>query len=934
MTYFFSDHLVLRMPVGTAADYGKALGCFLADKHFLSALYLASPVLFEGLERKGFDARNLSAKEELSLRKYINRYCFRPTPFGLFASVGLAEWGEGRVYSNDRFRSVIRPEQAFRYRSPDSSGVYRSNPTLYRVLDEYRFIRTAPDENLKDREYQLQATGFSKILKDLAAYCSTGPEQGEIVAFVVKAAGCSPEEGSDYVDFLIASQWLTDLHGPAITGPDNDIADQQGIPDLKTLSALTGHFGGRPSVVLHREPAGELLDQTYRHQLADGLFALAALSSGYRSPDMARFIKTYRQYFDGQQLPLLLALDPEAGVGYQQEPAEKDNPLMETLHIPVRTVADDALNWSAAHRLLLESWLGNGREIRLEEAALKKIAGAGWKTLGASVLFRVCGEQVFIESAGGCHAGALIGRFTVGDPAITTAARDLAQWQEINDPGVLYAEIVHLAGPRVDNINRREITGQYEIPLTATSVLPAANQIMPDDLYISIAGDQVLLFSKKHNKPVIPRLTSAYNQSLDRLPLFRFLADLPYQYGQADLSLDLCRYFPGLSYYPRVVYKNTILALATWILNEEQIACLREGAGEPELPDHFSLNEGDQQLVFNRKVAAEWSFFLQCITQKKQVTLKEYLPQKQARQYNAFVLPGMPSGLAGTAPAPPVKVGTKRKYIPGSEWLYLKIYTPRPAAERLLLQLRPLIRKKYAHGKVERWFFIRYEDHAPHIRLRLLVKPDDTGEILVSFKRKLETRIRQQVIREYQVDSYSRELERYAAAGIAASEGLFWASSELVLQYLARRKPAVPAYLFALQTTLTMIAIFLPQQAAREKFCLESWQQFLPEFDDRQLKYQLDRKYRELAPEIRSGLAAAATASPLFTTMLKQAADLAGEDNDYLRSIVHMHLNRVFTGNARQQEMVTYYLLYKYLYQEARLSLTRCSSISSRKDDL
>ena len=91
------------------------------------------------------------------------------------------------------------------------------------------------------------------------------------------------------------------------------------------------------------------------------------------------------------------------------------------------------------------------------------------------------------------------------------------------------------------------------------------------------------------------------------MPLFRFLADLPYQYGRSNLSLDLRQLFPNLHYYPRVAHKDAILSLATWIITEKQIDRLTGEDPSAEflklgeairLPKYFSLAEGDQEFGF------------------------------------------------------------------------------------------------------------------------------------------------------------------------------------------------------------------------------------------------------------------------------------------------------------------------------------------------
>lgn len=114
-------------------------------------------------------------------------------------------------------------------------------------------------------------------------------------------------------------------------------------------------------------------------------------------------------------------------------------------------------------------------------------------------------------------------------------------------------------------------------------------------------------------------------------------------------------------------------------------------------------------------------------------------------------------------------------------------------------------------------FFVRYEDPAPHLRLRLQVDLADISPILQAFKTRLQGRVRQQVIQEFQIGVYARELERYASAGIALIERFFSASSALVLLYIQKsaRAAAPQRYHFALYTIRWLIEAF--QQSVAPK---------------------------------------------------------------------------------------------------------------------
>jgi len=64
-----------------------------------------------------------------------------------------------------------------------------------------------------------------------------------------------------------------------------------------------------------------------------------------------------------------------------------------------------------------------------------------------------------------------------------------------------------------------------------------------------------------------------------------------------------------------------------------------------------------------------------------------------------------------------------RTFIPGSEWVYFKLYTGTKTADSILKnELYGYVSKMLKNGIIDKWFFIRYADPDFHVRLRLHLK--------------------------------------------------------------------------------------------------------------------------------------------------------------------------------------------------------------------
>jgi thiopeptide-type bacteriocin biosynthesis protein len=792
-----------------------------------------------------------------------------------------------------------------------------------------------------------------------------------IIDRICKEANCSIADGSEYFEFLKDAQILLSKNRPSISGRHAFYASQNflgQLPEVADLQALgkqllTMTIDGLLredhdlfNTILIRHPKRVTLDSKYQHDLRQGFSALNRLCPADVLPALNLFKSQYQKHFENERIPLLLALDPELGIGYQTEPFVFPNPLLETVHIRPRGNHENAGNWSPVHRYLMAAWLEMERMqqtcIALDDEGLMQLPEVEQmlSRLGFSALFSIGDEGLYIETAGGANPAALIGRFTVADQDILAASKEIAAQIERLNPELIFAEILHTGDAHTDNVNRREQVWSYQLPLLAgiqSDYKPVSLRL--DDLYVEISGDQVYLYSRKHQKYVIPRLTSAYNHSIDQLPLFRFLADLSYQYSRTQLSFDLMNFFPGFRYYPRVSYKQVILSRATWIIRTDDlpqnipqedwaVAFIRL-ANKNGIPQLFVLAEGDQQLVFNQQRSEDLVLLRESVRSKNQVILREYLPLKSDQtvmetasgnhyhaQFNAFLLPEEPLNFPNLTPLKESVTREQRKFIPGTEWLYLKLYVPRLSVNRLLLQMEPLLRKRFPHGKITRWFFIRYEDHAPHIRLRFKIAPEDVDQILAALRLILEDNVQQHLIREYQLDVYTRELERYQAIGIEETEEFFWLSSSFVLFFIKSLKTGkgVPTYLAAAHTVKLITEGFYPNPEDQLAYWQEVFDGYIKEFEGRQLRVDLDKKYRENSRELDHFL----THSQPFSdkrllywlknieskaTALGMRINSNDDKKEYLLSLIHVHLNRIFTDQQRQQEMITYFLLAKWM---------------------
>ena len=280
----------------------------------------------------------------------------------------------------------------------------------------------------------------------------------------------------------------------------------------------------------------------------------------------------------------------------------------------------------------------------------------------------------------------------------------------------------------------------------------------------------------------------------------------------------------------------------------------------------------------------------------------------------------------------------RRKFIPGSRWLYFKIYTGIKTADEVATRtLLPLLWELYEAKLIDDWFFIRYTDPDFHLRLRLLVaRPKHYAAIFARIGSSVEPLVDNGAVVKVVCDTYVREIERYGAGTMEAVERLFGIDSRAVLELLDRvaEEPADRRETVRWQLALLLLddAMTAFGREPEEKLRLFSNMagNFKQEFGftSHPFTRQINDKYRRYRAEIEKGLSVREPFAAYEPVLRRRRAELErvaaeilrikAEDaappstDELLGSIAHMTMNRWFRTGNRQFELVVYDFLSKY----------------------
>jgi thiopeptide-type bacteriocin biosynthesis protein len=280
------------------------------------------------------------------------------------------------------------------------------------------------------------------------------------------------------------------------------------------------------------------------------------------------------------------------------------------------------------------------------------------------------------------------------------------------------------------------------------------------------------------------------------------------------------------------------------------------------------------------------------------------------------------------------------RFIPGTEWLYLKIYGGTTSLDEMLSNDLPKLLVQLAPGSFRRWFFVRYADPNEHLRIRFCGEPDRLeAELLPIILRFLSDLNVDGKIWKFELDTYQPEMGRYGGPqGVLESEQIFYADSLAVLGILSRlpagnhREMRWRVALMGIDALLNDFG--LDVGAKRDLLTdLSSSIQTQSRLEDRDqlnlaLRFRTERRALSSLFDENPAEEFAQIAKELFGQRsfairenIDRLQDLARTNrlherlDSLLGSYIHMHINRLMRSDPNQYEVVLYEFL-RRLYNE------------------
>jgi thiopeptide-type bacteriocin biosynthesis protein len=1029
--YTYHPDFIFRTPQLSLNPKGlnvSELVDFTQQPFFKEAIYIASPVLYDELVK--WHKKELKEEKELeklitSLYKYYTRMQSRCTPYGLFAACGSGIWKEeNKISLSDQEKRHTRLDMNYLCALAQQLNThpvllprlrFYPNNSTYIVGETMRYVEYSYVNNR--RVHQITGVHFSVYLEKVLKEAVTGARITDLAALLI-SDDITEAEAEEFIKELIQSQLLVSELEPAVTGDEFSYQlidslkkiNEEHHPEIERIiqllestqqqiTVLDTKENNDPAVYrsiyeqlktletpieenqlfqtdLYRNVTAASLDSSIQKSLSGAITFLDKFSPGGENGNLKKFKENFYNQYEHAELPLLQVLDTETGIGYTGKDSAGVNKLLDDLFIPGKPVSSYDIKWNKQQDLLQARLLKATQEgqytVTFTDEDVKDSENSS-QTLPDSlpIMFRVVdAANIYLQTCGGSSAANLLGRFAHGDARIHDIIKTItAHEQEINSDKIL-AEIVHLPESRIGNILLRPVLRNYEIPYLGKSALPVEQQILLQDLLVSVQNNKIVLRSKKLNKEIIPRLSTAHNYSFNALPVYQFLCDLQTQnFEKSGLGFSWGNLTSTYKFLPRAVYKNVILERAKWQLSKadadvvlkeknptykEDIATWRK---QLNMPAKVVLADGDNELLINFEDELSIKMLVSSIKKRDRFVLEEFLFDAQElvikdKEGKGFVNECIAILLKNKSTtknqqiqkntseqinAIPAEI-IQRNFSIGSEWLYYKFYAGIKTADKLLAEvIRPLTEELIEKKYIDQFFFIRYSDPENHIRLRFhFADLKHLGAVINTVYKAIQPYQDQGMIAKVQTDTYIRELERYGANSMEIAESLFHIDSVVTLNLLDLIDGAegeIIRWQFAVRSMDDLLTNLNFSSAEKLQLLDNMKTAFFREHgESKELKLQLDAKFRterKLVEDILNReIDATREIQPLMELLewkkeqvqplaekilqLKNENRLQVNLNELISSYIHMLLNRIFMSRQRTYEMVVYDLLYRY----------------------
>lgn len=965
-----ASFFIIRASVFPAKDFQSSTWIedlleFARNNHqFREAILVATPLLHHGLQKKPIKDPEKIAN---SLLFYAARTANRATPFGLFSFVATGHWSDRTTieFNSSDLIKRTRPDMEWVWalvQKHYNENLKETNLTLQlnplaqlkgdRIhLDYFRYggIKDTINQSISIHAAELPLAILSSAQEpiSLESLCQSIQDQipdlekeklEKVILELFEKQFLIPSAIPSLLDFSLSHLPFNDLKPLLKKIEEYDklpLGDgEESILKIQEQMKSTVEASSYLQTDLACKSAAFSLSKNIVNEVAKALEILWKLSANLsRNNPLKDYHNLFKErYGTYRTVPLLELINEDQGIGpwentlVEQESAF-DQLWRKWVHHKLQDCLQGKRNEIHITTDLIDDLLKLSKEPPPDYSEALPSFDVFCKIMTSSQKELDQGNYKVAISGIVPEGGSSLGRFLdiLGENAIQNL-KTFLKYEESTEPNGHFVELSYWPNQaRSANVAIHPCLREYVLDLEQKT--QNVNSLRLQDIFVGATLDRLYLTDKEGKEEIIIRVGNLLTK--ERCPKsLRLLRQITDQKYKSFHPLFSGKEFSNIIFFPRICFKKIILAPARWYLDgytfagkskEEIIKKFDLWANEWNLPQHPLLVQGDNQILIDRGHPAYIKKIVSFLKKGEKIEFAENLTSdwivgEEGNHVGEIVIPFVKNKIHKkneqiSRPFHPVSF-EQRWHVPGDGWLFIKVYLGNEGIDRFLLEHLSAFLENISAP----WFFIRYRDPDPHLRVRVFTSNDEERvSIRSNFEKVSKFWMEIGLIRNIVFTSYEREIERYGGVELIEDiEKLFCSDSLSTLHILQaiESKPdifvtpiihilSVLYFLKGFHLNNHQILSLLSKNAKNEKL-LKGYREYKPVLNT--LIPQINDPNTTTAEHAHLREAHLFSKNAKEKFLAKAQSFSQNQSFEIIDSLLHMHCNRLMGDNQKESK--------------------------------
>lgn len=433
------------------------------------------------------------------------------------------------------------------------------------------------------------------------------------------------------------------------------------------------------------------------------------------------------------------------------------------------------------------------------------------------------------------------------------------------------------------------------------------DHLSPQELGLVYAADKLRIVSLRDGEEL--RVRCQHMVNVRYAPrLYRLMLEISNGYSRRLARFDWGPLRVAVR-HPRVLYRGCVVSPARWQIDASALRTSESvltAQRTHEVPDHIYIGGEDSRLLLNLKSEAHRAEVARFASKSRaMIEIDEAVdPQRLAMLQSVsgkhctelVVSMALEPGCQQKPLAHKYLISKARTFVPGSEWIYLRIASAEETEERFITTA--IFSLVTSHlSLIDRWFFVRYSYPNRHIRLRAKASQGNADRLLSGFIASMRAIVSDRYTSEFNVETYQPEEDRFGgAAFFDRTASVFQADSEAavsIFNYVDRHHKIarVIAGIRLARILLSSAGLDDNEQVRAVRASTES--------------RTAGMTWRECQNDARNTILGLCDSSPVDEAYLRyeercrrvftsEWADVVRRDERIIRDLLHMQANRIY----------------------------------------